>query len=131
MTIFLIAVRELLTLFVKRFFFKDFTTVAGQVYLAFMELLCLIFFVSGCSAFTPTMSLGDDISCHLYDTCTGVVCCLTSTRLDRTFKIHFELDPCMNNLKIGIEKYQFDFSLFEFEYETEKIFHLDRVVQIL
>jgi hypothetical protein len=96
-----------------------------------MELLCFIFFVSGCSAFTPTMSLGDDISCHLNDTCTGVVCCLNSTRLDRTFNIHFELDPCMNNLKIGIEKYQFDFSLFEFEYETEKIFHLDRVVQIL
>ncbi|CAC5374575.1 unnamed protein product [Mytilus coruscus] len=86
---------------------------------------------SGCTSVTPTTILGDDVSCHLYDSCTGVVCCLNSTRLDRTFNSYLKLDPCTQKLMIGVEKYQFEFSLFDFQFDVDQIFHLDKVLHIL
>ncbi|XP_052081256.1 uncharacterized protein LOC127719281 [Mytilus californianus] len=86
---------------------------------------------SGCTSVTPTTTLGNDVSCYLYDSCTGVICCLNSTRLDRTFNSYLKLDPCTQKLMIGVEKYQFEFSLFDFQFDVDQIFHLDKVLHIL
>ncbi|XP_063431651.1 uncharacterized protein LOC134714342 [Mytilus trossulus] len=85
---------------------------------------------AGCTSAVDLPTLGSNSVCHLYDTCTGISCCLHSTTVDRNFNVFLKLDPCTQKLDIGIEKYQFDFSLYTFTFETTQYFHIDRVIEI-
>ncbi|XP_076089891.1 uncharacterized protein LOC143061777 [Mytilus galloprovincialis] len=85
---------------------------------------------AGCTSTVDLPNLGSNSVCHLYDTCTGISCCLHSTTVDRNFNVFLKLDPCTQKLDIGIEKYQFDFSLYTFTFETTQYFHIDRVIEI-
>ncbi|XP_063447893.1 uncharacterized protein LOC134727441 [Mytilus trossulus] len=84
----------------------------------------------GCTSAVDLPTLGSNSVCHLYDTCTGISCCLHSNTVERNFNVYLKLDPCTQKLDIGIEKYQFDFSLYTFAFETTQYFHIDRVIEI-
>ncbi|XP_033724553.1 uncharacterized protein LOC117314596 [Pecten maximus] len=57
-------------------------------------------------------------SANLYSSCTGVSMCLYLDFLDRTVNAQLELDACSYQLHVGIERFQFSFTLFDFEYGT-------------
>ena len=75
-------------------------------------------------------TLPSDTSCHIHNTCTGVTCCADVTLLDRPISAFLVLDSCSHILQLGIEKFQFNVSLFDFDFGVDKVFHIDQVFKI-
>ncbi|KAK3102203.1 hypothetical protein FSP39_009587 [Pinctada imbricata] len=68
--------------------------------------------------------------CHIHDTCTGVTCCHDVTLLGRPVSASLKLDACEQQLLLSFERFQFNISLFDFEFGEDKTFHLDQVFKI-
>ncbi|XP_071145140.1 uncharacterized protein [Mytilus edulis] len=64
------------------------------------------------------LPLPDTIVCSLSDTCTSVDCCMDVERLDKSFHIYLDIDPCYHRLTVGIEQMQFNRSLQDYSWGT-------------
>ncbi|VDI06314.1 Hypothetical predicted protein [Mytilus galloprovincialis] len=85
---------------------------------------------SDCSSNITVPTLPNDIVCHLDSTCTGISCCVDVGLIDQSISVYLTLDPCDYKLNIGIEKYQFEFSLLDFEFGIRKRFHIAGVMEM-
>ncbi|VDI08519.1 Hypothetical predicted protein [Mytilus galloprovincialis] len=85
---------------------------------------------SECATNVTLPDLPDSITCHLDNTCTGFSCCADIEFIDRNVNIFLTIDPCNYKLNIGIEKYQFEFFLMDFEFGIEKKFHIGKVIEV-
>ncbi|XP_076086913.1 uncharacterized protein LOC143057490 [Mytilus galloprovincialis] len=85
---------------------------------------------SECATNVTLPDLPDSITCHLDNTCTGFSCCADIEFIDRNVNIFLTIDPCNYKLNIGIEKYQFEFFLMDFEFGIEKQFHIGKVIEV-
>ena len=47
------------------------------------------------------------LSCHLTSSCTGLECCVFSSRLGQTFRAHLDIDPCTYRITVGIDNWTF------------------------
>ncbi|CAG2204550.1 unnamed protein product [Mytilus edulis] len=56
------------------------------------------------------------LTCHIPDICTGVECCIDVHPIRRSFHVFVFLDACSYRLRMGIEKYEIDISLFDYEF---------------
>ncbi|CAC5375019.1 unnamed protein product [Mytilus coruscus] len=75
-------------------------------------------------------SLADNVVCHLDSTCTSVTCCAPVGLINRNIHFFLTVDPCNQTFSLGIEKYQFEFSLYETDFNLQKQFHIGRVLEI-
>ncbi|CAC5409208.1 unnamed protein product [Mytilus coruscus] len=75
-------------------------------------------------------NLPDDVVCHLDSTCTSVTCCALVGLINRNIHFFLTVDPCNQTFSLGIEKYQFEFSLYETDFNLQKQFHIGRVLEI-
>ncbi|XP_076076023.1 uncharacterized protein LOC143046845 [Mytilus galloprovincialis] len=73
--------------------------------------------------------LPDDVVCHLDSTCTSVTCCAHVGLINRNIHFFLTVDPCYQTFTIGIEKYQFEFYLYETDFDLQKQFHVGRVLE--
>ncbi|CAG2190929.1 unnamed protein product [Mytilus edulis] len=66
--------------------------------------------------------LGDQIACHITESCTGIDCCANIPSFGLTVRPFFELDPCDYKISYGINTENFTKSLLNYEWgKTEKI----------
>ncbi|XP_069109897.1 uncharacterized protein [Argopecten irradians] len=64
----------------------------------------------------------DDATCYLSPDCTEMECCMTDMVTNRNIHYYVRLDPCANELNIGIEKLAFNVSLYEYNWgEMEEL----------
>jgi hypothetical protein len=59
-----------------------------------------------------------------------VSCCVDVPLIGKKINAYLTLDPCDYKLNLGIEKYQFEFSLLDFKFGEQKQFHISRVLEI-
>ncbi|VDH92137.1 Hypothetical predicted protein [Mytilus galloprovincialis] len=85
---------------------------------------------SECAVNVTLPDLPGTIKCHLDNTCTGLSCCADIEFIDRNVNIFLTIDPCNYKLNIGIEKYQYEVFLMDFEFGIQKHFHVGNVIQI-
>ncbi|VDI33335.1 Hypothetical predicted protein, partial [Mytilus galloprovincialis] len=85
---------------------------------------------SECTSEVNLPDLPDSISCYLDDTCTGVSCCAHIGFINRNINFFLTIDPCSYTFKIGIEKFQYEFFLMDFEFGIQKQFHIGQVIEI-
>lgn len=90
----------------------------------------MFFYIPDCSSNLTVPTLPNDIVCHLDSTCTGISCCVDVGLIDQSISVYLTLDPCDYKLNIGIEKYQFEFSLLDFEFGIRKRFHIAGVMEM-
>ncbi|VDI38368.1 Hypothetical predicted protein [Mytilus galloprovincialis] len=74
--------------------------------------------------------LPNDVVCHLDSTCTSVACCAPVSLINKNIHFFLTVDPCNQTFSLGIEKYQFEFSLYETDFNIQKQFHIGRVLEI-
>lgn len=67
-------------------------------------------FISDCGMSMSLPSLIGDITCHMV-TCTAVECCNDIDFLRHSFKTYVMIDPCNNQLSVGIEELFFNRTL--------------------
>ncbi|VDI03913.1 Hypothetical predicted protein, partial [Mytilus galloprovincialis] len=85
---------------------------------------------SECTSEVNLPNLPDSLSCYLDDTCTGLSCCAHIGFINRNINFFLTIDPCSYTFKIGIEKYQYEFFLTDFEFGIQKQFHIGQVIGI-
>ncbi|XP_052067239.1 uncharacterized protein LOC127706622 [Mytilus californianus] len=56
------------------------------------------------------------VTCKIRESCTSLECCLIAGKLGRSFKLFIEIEPCLFQLRLGIEEMTFSLLLFEFEW---------------
>lgn len=56
------------------------------------------------------------VTCKIRDSCTSLECCLITGKLGRSFKLFIEIEPCLFQLRLGIEEMTFNMLLFDFEW---------------
>ncbi|XP_071145134.1 uncharacterized protein [Mytilus edulis] len=69
-----------------------------------------------CDKSVDLQPLTGQMTCHISDICTGVECCIDVDPIKRSFHVFIFLDACSYRLRIGIEKYDLDISLFDYEF---------------
>ncbi|VDI43606.1 Hypothetical predicted protein [Mytilus galloprovincialis] len=70
-----------------------------------------------CDKSVDLQPLTGPVTCHIPDICTGVECCIDVNPIRRSFHVFVFLDACSYRLRMGIEKYEIDISLFDYEFE--------------
>ncbi|XP_063420822.1 uncharacterized protein LOC134706043 [Mytilus trossulus] len=85
---------------------------------------------SDCASDMSLSDLPDSVLCYLDDTCTGLSCCANVEFINRNINIFLTIDPCNYRLNIGIEKYQYEFFLMDFEFGVQKQFHIGKVIEL-
>ncbi|XP_071123208.1 uncharacterized protein [Mytilus edulis] len=73
-------------------------------------------FSSGCDGVSTILSLPQDVSCHVRESCTEISCCTETEIISRSLETKLIIDPCDFRLTVGIEKLSFDVDLFDFEW---------------
>jgi hypothetical protein len=58
------------------------------------------------------------MACHLDTTCTSVTCCAPVDLINRNINFFLKIDPCNYTFSLGIEKYNFEFSLYETDFNA-------------
>ncbi|KAL5015119.1 hypothetical protein ScPMuIL_009389 [Solemya velum] len=58
-----------------------------------------------CAREVVLVPLEGPVSCHLGESCTDVTCCVIMERLGQTAQIKLSLDPCNEELTVGIENF--------------------------
>jgi hypothetical protein len=48
--------------------------------------------------------LSDDVVCRVNDSCTVIDCCVNVPLLNQTFNFYLDIDPCYQEVTVGIEK---------------------------
>ncbi|XP_071123205.1 uncharacterized protein [Mytilus edulis] len=56
------------------------------------------------------------VTCKIGQDCTSIECCLLAEKLGTSFKIFVEIEPCLFQLRLGIEQMTFSTLLFDFEW---------------
>lgn len=87
-------------------------------------------FFSDCASDMTLPDLPDSVNCYLDETCTGFSCCANVEFINKNINIFLNIDPCRYTLNIGIEKYQYEFFLMDFEFGVQKQFHIGKVIEI-
>lgn len=54
------------------------------------------------------------MTCALLSSCTEVDCCVDVYVIDRSVNVRLQLDPCNENLVVGIEDFVFSISFYDF-----------------
>ena len=74
-------------------------------------------------------ALPDNIVCHISDTCTAIDCCAYIPLLNKTFNFFLNIDPCYEQLSVGIEKMHHEYKLLDYQYGRTDHFNLLGVVR--
>ncbi|XP_052090897.1 uncharacterized protein LOC127727822 [Mytilus californianus] len=83
-----------------------------------------------CDGMIMLPDLPGGMICHLDSTCTSVTCCTPVALINRNINSYLTIDPCNSVFKLGIENYQFEFSLFKTDFNVQKQFNVERVINI-
>ncbi|XP_021353372.1 uncharacterized protein LOC110450253 [Mizuhopecten yessoensis] len=70
------------------------------------------------------------VTCHIPDYCTGVDCCVEVGPIGRSFNTYVLMDACKFELRIGIENFNFNVSLFAYDYGKHEQIYLKGVIRI-
>lgn len=81
------------------------TTVSEQLCWHFHKSHFLCY--TACPSSTDLSPLPSTMSCHLPDTCTGLDCCVSSSKLGRKFQATLDIDPCSYRIIAGIDSWKF------------------------
>ncbi|KAL5013968.1 hypothetical protein ScPMuIL_008238, partial [Solemya velum] len=76
--------------------------------------------ISGCENVSGLGNLFDSTSCKLFESCSGVECCLNISRLRRNIHVKVILDPCQYTLTLTIEKLEVVQTLFDYDWGRYK-----------
>lgn len=68
--------------------------------------------------------------CAIAESCTGIDCCVGAAPVHHNFHAYLDVDPCSLQMKFGIDKFQFQIYLREFEFGIEKDVRLVNVVRM-
>jgi hypothetical protein len=60
--------------------------------------------------------LGEGVSCHVPDYCTGVHCCVDVPVIGHAFHTYVLLDACNYILSVGIDMLQFNVTLLDYRW---------------
>lgn len=85
--------------------------------------------ISECSV-AKHVSLPDNVSCVIGDTCTDITCCVDVNFLHRTILIHLSIDPCAYEMTSGIEALQVKKSLVDYKWSEMDSFFLQGGIQL-
>ncbi|KAK3101942.1 hypothetical protein FSP39_007535 [Pinctada imbricata] len=85
---------------------------------------------SGCPQSVSLPTIPGNDTCHLYDYCTGVRCCVEVEKLQRTIDFSLSLDPCNYRLTINIEKLSVEESLISYTFGQKKYFNIQGVLRL-
>lgn len=75
-------------------------------------------------------SIPSSMRCAIAGLCTGVDCCIEAAPIHHNFHVYLDIDPCNLQMKFGIDKFQFQIYLKEFEFGIEKDVRLVNVVRM-
>eukprot|EP00105_Crassostrea_gigas_P044414 XP_019928562.1 PREDICTED: uncharacterized protein LOC105342368 [Crassostrea gigas] len=75
-------------------------------------------------------SLPSSMRCAIAGSCTGVDCCIEAAPIHHNLHVYLDIDPCNLQMKFGIDKFQFQIYLKEFEFGIEKDVRLVNVVRM-
>lgn len=76
-------------------------------------------FYLGCNTTTEGLSpLGAKTRCSISPSCTDVHCCLQSDTLQEMFDAYIYLDSCNSKVTVGIEKFQWNDTLVDYQFGT-------------
>jgi len=64
------------------------------------------------------------------DECSTISCCILYDFIEKTFSLFVHFDQCNMKLSLRIEKYERNFSLFEYKFGEEHTLDLFGVVKI-
>lgn len=80
----------------------------------------------------PLPSLPGDMRCTIAESCTEIDCCVRAAPIHHNFNVYLNVDPCNQQMKFAIDKFQFQLYLkeFEFEFGIEKDVRLLNVVRM-
>lgn len=76
-------------------------------------------------------SIPSSMRCAIAGSCTGVDCCIEAAPIHHNFHVYLDIDPCNLQMKFGIDKFQFQIYLKEFEFGIEKDVRLVNVVRMM
>ena len=86
-------------------------------------------FISECSV-AKHVSLPDNVSCVIGDTCTDITCCVDVNFLHRTIHIHLSIDPCTYEMTLGLEALQVKKSLVDYKWSEMDSFSLQGGIKL-
>ncbi|KAL3873935.1 hypothetical protein ACJMK2_037012, partial [Sinanodonta woodiana] len=69
-------------------------------------------------------------SCYIPDYCTGIECCLDVPLIKRSIHVYVEFDVCKYKMKLGIENFNTDMMLLNFDWGLKKTLQLQGIFQI-
>ena len=75
----------------------------------------------------PDISSNTDLTCRLYDTCTGVSCCVDVDEIQTSLEAYVIINGCDQKLEIGVERLNFTVSLGNYPYG---MFHQNKDIYI-
>ncbi|XP_052067236.1 uncharacterized protein LOC127706620 [Mytilus californianus] len=87
-------------------------------------------FSSGCNEVLRTITIPQDVVCHVGELCTEISCCTETEIIARTLETKLIIDPCDFKLTIAIERLLFEVDLFHFEWGHQKQFDLYGVMEV-
>ncbi|CAG2253142.1 unnamed protein product [Mytilus edulis] len=83
-----------------------------------------------CPVTTKLPELQPGLTCVLLPSCTEVDCCIDVDIIHHSFNVILKLDPCDENLIVGIENFIFSISLYEFDWGVRKKLYLNNVIRM-
>ncbi|XP_076086926.1 uncharacterized protein LOC143057501 [Mytilus galloprovincialis] len=83
-----------------------------------------------CPVTTKLPELQPGMTCVLLPSCTEVDCCIDVEIVHHSFNVILKLNPCDENLIVGIENFIFPISLYEFDWGVRKKLYLNNVIRI-
>ncbi|VDI15760.1 Hypothetical predicted protein [Mytilus galloprovincialis] len=83
-----------------------------------------------CPVTTKLPELLPGMTCVLMPSCTEVDCCIDVDIIHHSFNVILKLDPCDENLIVGVENFIFSISLYEFDWGVRKKLYLNNVIRM-
>uniref|UniRef100_K1PXP9 Uncharacterized protein n=1 Tax=Magallana gigas TaxID=29159 RepID=K1PXP9_MAGGI len=74
--------------------------------------------------------LPSNMVCQITESCTGIDCCTRADPIHHNLHAYLDIDPCNFKIKFGIDKFQFEIYMQDFEFGIEKDVRLVNVVRI-
>lgn len=79
-------------------------------------MVLLYFHFLACKADLTLPQLPESLVCHIPESCTEVDCCLKVDKIFKTFNPYIKLDACNYKLNVGIDKYNIEVLLFDYDW---------------
>ncbi|XP_063447896.1 uncharacterized protein LOC134727443 [Mytilus trossulus] len=83
-----------------------------------------------CTLIVSPSVLDGDIVCLIGSECSEVSCCINDPETMSDVNIYLKLDPCQFTLLIGVEKYSFEVSLLDFDFERSYELDLSGIYKV-